>query len=146
MNLPSDSLCFNTKSQESSVTHQCLSVNCSAAANLRPVMTSALPFHFAQGCTEPSQPTPKNWFRCSTSAYGFLVAFTCEWGSSPSAAEISQSNMAPRGGTGLGGLPGGKKKSVVNAQLKMNIRREINVAYERFPSYLKTESLTSYSG
>lgn len=41
---------------------------------------------------------------------------------------------------------GKKKKSVVNAQLKMNIRREINVAYERFPSYLKTESLTSYSG
>lgn len=38
------------------------------------------------------------------------------------------------------------EKSVVNAQLKMNIRREINVAYERFPSYLKTESFASYSG
>lgn len=46
----------------------------------------------------------------------------------------------------MGGLPGRKKKSVVNAQLKMNIRREINAAYERFPSYLKTESLASYSG
>lgn len=39
-----------------------------------------------------------------------------------------------------------KKKSVVNARLKMNIRREINAAYERFPSYLQTESLASYSG
>lgn len=39
-----------------------------------------------------------------------------------------------------------KKKSVVNAQLKMNVRREINAAYERFPSYLQTESLASYSG
>lgn len=67
---------------------------------------------------------------------------------SPSAAGISRSNMAPSGGTGLGGLPGKKKKkkSVVNAQLKMNIRREINVAYERFPSYLKTEALASCSG
>lgn len=31
------------------------------------------------------------------------------------------------------------EKSGVNGQLKMNIRREINVAYERFPSYLKPE-------
>lgn len=60
---------------------------------------------------------------------------------SPSAAGTSRSNMAPSGGTGLGGLPG-----AVNAQLKMNIRREINAACERFPSYLKTEWLASYGG
>lgn len=41
-------------------------------------------------------------------------------------------------GAGVGGLAG-KKKSNVNGQLKMNIRREINVAYERFPSYLRPE-------
>lgn len=41
----------------------------------------------------------------------------------------------------MGGLV---RKSVVSGQLKMNIRREINAAYERFPSYLKPEQLASY--
>lgn len=48
-----------------------------------------------------------------------------------------QSNTAHRSGTGVGGLAG--KKSGVDGQLKMNICREINAAYERFPSYLEPE-------
>lgn len=76
MNLPAVSLGFNTKSQESSVTHQRLSVNGSAAANLLPAMT---PFHCAQGRTKPGQQTPQTG--STDSAYQFVLAITCEWGS-----------------------------------------------------------------
>lgn len=119
--------------------------SCSAAANLASCDdASASIFTHARRRTEPADTKKLIWL------IDFLLSLTCECGSPlkpPSAAAISQSNMAPSGGTGLGGLPGKKKKkSVVNAQLKMNVRREINAAYERFPSYLQTESLASYSG
>lgn len=69
-------------------------------------MTSALLFQRAQGRTKPRQQTPKPglWIFISFHLYMGLAL------KSPSAAAISQSKMAPSGGTGLGGLPGKKKE------------------------------------
>lgn len=54
---------------------------------------------------------------------------------------MSGSTVKRLSGTGVGGLAGGGKTASVDGQLKMNIRREINVAYERFPSFLGPEWL-----
>lgn len=80
MNLPTVSLRFNTKSQKLSVTHECLSANRSAATNLLPTMTSALPFHRAQGRTETGSADTRRLARrrshpqhLSASAYRFFI-------------------------------------------------------------------------
>lgn len=153
MNLPTVSLRFDTKSQKLSVTHECLSADRSAATNLLPTMTSALPFHCA-GRTETGSADTRSGARrrshpqhLSASAYRFFYeGFTCGSPENPPRLQDPAGPIWPAavGREWVGCLQGGK--SVVNAQLKMNIRREINVAYERFPSYLKTESLASYSG
>ena len=43
------------------------------------------------------------------------------------------------------GWAGWKKRRSARWSVKMNIGGEINVAYERFPSYLESESRASYS-
>lgn len=61
---------------------------------------------------------------------------------------MNGSTVERLGGTGVGGLAGdggagwgGRGASIVNGQVKMDIGREINVAYERFPSFLSPEWL-----
>lgn len=79
-----------------------------------------------------------NIFTLASTVHGTFASYSDSvTRSSPPGLRVNGSTVKRLGGTGVGGPAGGRGGEISSAdgQSKMNIRREINVAYERFPSF-----------